>query len=475
VLDPKVYLRRHFAEQSRAYAFLVDEAHNLPDRAREMFSSGLDGRQIRETARSIKGALPGCARALARLGSAMRKLVRGAQQPEPDHKQFSGEADLFSVTAPVHRNGFHGSRDVVTVKEFPESLRLLVQRAIQEAENWLAQNRSTEFREALLQLFFRLHSFNRTAELYDDQFVTIIDGRDSVGVRLFCLDPSRLLRQALERGKAAIFFSATLTPIEYYRALISGCPEDPLLRLPSPFPPEHMQVLVQDRIRTDFKTRGKTVTEVAEAIGALVEGRAGNYLVYFPSYQYLQSVRDEFTRMFPAVQVLAQRPEMNERDRESFLAAFSEEHRTTLAGFAVMGGIFGEGIDLVGERLIGAAIVGVGLPQLCTERDLIRDYFKEKTGAGFDFAYTFPGMNRVLQATGRVIRSETDRGVVLLLDTRFAEARYRRLFPAHWQSLRVRTPSEIRERFRAFWGDKTQITSAVSPDRIALASPQPQQ
>src|ERR1043166_2564739 len=475
VFDPKVYLRRHFAEQSRAYAFLVDEGHNLPDRAREMFSSELDGRQIRETARAIKGALPACARALTRLGSAMRKLCGSSQESEPDHQEFSNKADLFSEAALVRRNGLHRNRDVVTIKEFPESLRPLVQRAIQEAENWLAQNGSTEFREALLQLFFRLHSFNRTAELYDDQFVTIIDGRDSVLVRLFCLDPSLLLRQALERGKAAIFFSATLTPIEYYQALISGCPEDPLLRLPSPFPPEHMQVLVQDRIRTDFKTRDKTISEVAEAIGALVEGRPGNYLVYFPSYQYLQSVRDEFTRMFPSVQVLAQRPEMNERDRESFLAAFSEERRTTLAGFAVMGGIFGEGIDLVGERLIGAAIVGVGLPQLCTERDLILDYFQEKTGAGFDFAYTFPGMNRVLQATGRVIRSETDRGVVLLLDTRFAEPRYRRLFPAHWQSLRVRTPAEIRDRLRGFWGEETQNTSAVSLDHIPLTPPQRQQ
>ena len=272
----------------------------------------------------------------------------------------------------------------------------------------------------------------------------------SWGVRLFCLDPSFLLRQALDRGKAAIFFSATLTPLDFYRSIIGGSAEDRQLQLPSPFPPENLAVLVHKQIRTDFRARKETLDQVAQAIAALVQSRRGNYLVYLPSYQYLNDVRARFESLYPRLQVLAQQPGMTESEREAFLAKFAIEPSDTLVGFAVLGGIFGEGIDLVGERLIGAAIVGVGLPQLCLERNLIGDYFQEKSGGGFDYAYTFPGMNRVLQAVGRVIRSEEDRGVVLLIDPRFAEPRYRRLFPGWWRVAWVRSSAEINLHTREF-------------------------
>jgi hypothetical protein len=344
----------------------------------------------------------------------------------------------------------------LTTRDFPADLLPPLDDALKQAETWLARNQPTDFRENLLELYFRLHSFRRTAELYDERFVTITEPGRSVRVRLFCLDPSFLLRQALARGKAAVFFSATLTPIDYYRALLGGSPEDPLLQLPSPFPPEHLAVLVQDRIHTHFKARAGSLPEVVQAIASLVEGRPGNYMVYLPSYQYLTAVQEQFHAQHSAVPILVQRPGMSEPDREAFLAAFAVEHGETLVGFAVMGGIFGEGIDLVGDRLIGAIIVGVGLPQLCVERDLIRDYFQEQTGAGFDFAYTFPGMNRVLQAIGRVIRSETDRGVVLLIDARFAEPRYRRLFPAWWQSTCARDTADIRNALAKFWEPSAQ-------------------
>jgi DNA excision repair protein ERCC-2 len=255
----------------------------------------------------------------------------------------------------------------------------------------------------------------------------------------------------LARGKAAIFFSATLTPMDYYRTLLGGTPEDPGLQLSSPFPPENLAVLIQDRIQTHFKGRAESLGDVVEAIGTLVQGRPGNYLIYFPSYQYLNTVLQEFQASYPSVPVLVQRPGMTELERDAFLSSFSVEHGETLVGFAVLGGIFGEGIDLVGERLIGAVIVGVGLPQLCVERDLIRDYFQKQNAAGFDFAYTFPGMNRVLQAIGRVIRSETDHGVALLIDARFEELRYRRLFPAWWKFDRVRNSSKLREAVGDFW------------------------
>jgi DNA excision repair protein ERCC-2 len=315
----------------------------------------------------------------------------------------------------------------------------------------LVKNQPAEFREALLALYFRLHSFRRTAEDYDERFVTIIESDSSIMVRLFCLDPSLLLRKALARGKAAIFFSATLTPMDYYRTLLGGVPEDSVLQLASPFPPENLAVLIHDRIQTHFKGRAESLGNVVEAIGTLVSGRPGNYLVYFPSYQYLNAVLQEFQVCHPTFPVLVQRPGMTEPERDAFLAAFSVEHGETIVGFAVLGGIFGEGIDLVGERLIGAVIVGVGLPQLCVERNLIRDYFQQQNGSGFEYAYTFPGMNRVLQAIGRVIRSETDRGVVLLIDARFNEVRYRRLFLAWWKYMRVRHSDGLQQAVEHFW------------------------
>ncbi len=450
VFDPQVYLHRHFAEDGGAYAFLVDEAHNLVDRARDMFSADLEGRELLDVKRAIKKAAPRCAKALGQLQTAMRKLVSTA---EPDAETIeasdpSAELNLFPASTATIRKQDDG---VSTSREFPESIIEPLETALDEAEKWLVKNQPAEFREALLALYFRLHSFRRTAGVYDERFMTIIESEPAIKVRLFCLDPSLLLRNALARGKAAIFFSATLTPMDYYRTLLGGDPEDTTLQLASPFPPENLAVLIQDRIQTHFKGRAESIGEVVAAIGTLVQGRRGNYLVYFPSYQYLNDVLREFQVSYPTVPVLVQRPGMTEPERDDFLAAFSVEHGETLVGFAVLGGIFGEGIDLVGERLIGAVIVGVGLPQLCVERDLIRNYFQQQNAAGFEYAYTFPGMNRVLQAIGRVIRSETEHGVVLLIDARFNEVRYRRLFPAWWKYLRVRHADGLREALGSFW------------------------
>ncbi len=450
VFDPQVYLRRFFAEDGGAYGFLIDEAHNLVDRARDMFSADLEGQELLDVKRATRKAVPRCSKALAQLHTAMGKLGN-TTEPNEDSLEASDpsvELNLFPVKSVTIREQGEG---VSTSLEFPESIIEPLETALDEAERWLVKNQSAEFREALLALYFRLHSFRRTAEVYDERFVTIIENAAEAKIRLFCLDPSLLLRKALARGKAAIFFSATLTPMDYYRTLLGGAPEDPVLQLASPFPPDNLAVLIHDRIQTHFKGRAESMGDVVAAIGTLVSGRRGNYLVYFPSYQYLNDVLREFQVSHPTVPVLVQRPGMTEPQRDEFLAAFSVEHGETLVGFAVLGGIFGEGIDLVGERLIGAVIVGVGLPQLCIERDLIRDYFQQQSASGFDYAYTFPGMNRVLQAIGRVIRSETDHGVVLLIDARFNEVRYRRLFPAWWRYVRVRHLSGLEEAVGSFW------------------------
>jgi DNA excision repair protein ERCC-2 len=464
VFDPRVYLRRHFADEDGTAGFLVDEAHNLVDRAREMFSAELSSQQVRQVQREVKKALPRCAKALRRVDESLRELAGSGvgQVSSLEWTTANGELELFrtgkaSQTDPDARSVEKRKRPIdlegeeLTQRELPHALMAPVESALEEMETWLAQNRPAPFRDDVLELYFRFHAFRRTAELYDERYVTLIQTGATTRVRLFCIDPSFLLRQALGRGGSAVFFSATLTPTDYYRALLGGSAEDPQMRMESPFDPERLGVLVHDRVRTEFKARGDSLPEVVEAIDALVGGRPGNYMVYFPSYRYLEDALDLFKRLHSRVNVLAQQPGMTESDRELFLAAFASDTGETRVGFAVMGGIFGEGIDLVGDRLIGAAIVGVGLPRLCVERDVICDYFEARTRSGFDYAYLFPGMNRVLQAVGRVIRSETDRGVVLLLDTRFGQQRYRRLFPAWWRVRRAASAAEIRTFVRLFW------------------------
>ncbi|MFO1500008.1 MAG: ATP-dependent DNA helicase [Verrucomicrobiota bacterium] len=364
----------------------------------------------------------------------------GALPPAP-----ALELETGSVSPLVGRDGVRAWR------ELPADLLPLVDAALEESELWLLRNDEADFRSGLLDVFFQLVSFRRTAERYDGRYRTLLFPGRHPDLKLFCVDPALELREASQRAKSAVFFSATLSPLDYYRELLGGEAKARTLQLPSPFPPERLLVLVQDRVRTQYHSREATLWQVAQAIGTLVEQRRGNYLVYLPSYQYLESLQHQFRHDYPMISVRAQRPGMSESDRADFLSAFASDLKDTQVGFAVLGGIFGEGVDLVGDRLIGAAIVGVGLPQLCAERDLIRDYFQEKMGSGFDYAYTFPGMNRVLQATGRVIRSESDRGVVLLIDTRYGERRYAGLLPSHWRPSRARHASQLSESVERFW------------------------
>jgi len=431
VFDPSANLRRFFEDGPGDYAFLVDEAHNLVDRAREMFSAELRSGPVATVRKAVEGGLPRCARALGKLASL------GAQ---------------IASAEPVRR-------------ELPEELALALEQFLAEAEAWLARNQPAPFREELLQLYFEVFRFVRTAEWFDEDYVLIAEGgseREAEGwrLRLFCLDPARRLGAALERGRAAVFFSGTLSPLEYFRRVLGGGAGDATLQLPSPFPPENLCVLVEDRIRTDFKSREASVEDVAGAIAAFVNMRAGNYLVFFPSYRYLEAVRPLVGKQLGAARILAQRGDMTDAERESFLAEFRIDHPDTVVGLAVMGGAFGEGIDLVGERLIGAVVVGVGLPQIGTERDLIRAHFDARGEDGFAFAYRFPGLNRVVQAAGRVIRSESDRGAVLLIDARYREPAYAALLPPHWKVQRVRSAREIATAAAVFWNNLTPRPNA---------------
>ncbi|HMM22308.1 MAG TPA: ATP-dependent DNA helicase [Selenomonadales bacterium] len=423
--DPRVALRRFFAEGGD-YGFLVDEAHNLPDRAREMFSATLTKAPLLELRRAVRQERPRLAKALGALNTCLAGLRKRCEE-NPD--------------------------GLVVQNELPEDILPHLWKFVKEADAWLALNQPAAFGERLLELYFAVAAFLRIADCYDECYRTYMEktGRD-VLLKLFCIDPSRLLRARLGQGKAAVFFSATLTPLDYYNEMLGGNEGDGRLQVGSPFPRKLLRVLVADDISTRYKRREATYDQVVERIEAAIGAKAGNYLVFFPSYRYLEEVCARFAGRRPDLRLLCQTAAMAEPEREAFLAQFSAENREPLVGFAVLGGIFGEGIDLVGERLTGAIIVGVGLPQLCAERDIIRDYFAGRKGAGFEYAYAYPGMNKVLQAAGRVIRTERDKGVVLLIDERYAGGVYRQLLPAWWRPLlSVRSPRDIGRALKNFW------------------------
>jgi len=256
----------------------------------------------------------------------------------------------------------------------------------------------------------------------------------------------------LARGRGAVFFSATLTPLDYFFEMLGGEEGDGKIAIASPFSPENLGLLVADTISTTYKMRDKTYEVVVESITAAIGARTGNYMVFLPSYRYMEEVVRRFCLRNPAVKVIRQVSGMAEEHRTDFLRHFSVENKETLVGFAVLGGIFGEGIDLTGERLVGAVVVGVGLPQVCLEREIIRNWFTNNNRQGFEYAYVYPGMNKVLQAVGRVIRTENDRGLILLIDDRFSQARYKRLFPDEWyRAVSVKTVDSIADKAGQFW------------------------
>ncbi len=425
--DPRVYLRRFFAEGPSSFVLLIDEAHNLIDRAREMFSAELTKQPVLALKQAARERVPALAKGLNRLNTVLIKYRKECTEAGEPVVRSEPPAEVFPLLADL----------------------------IRTIEAVYPREEVSPFREALLDFYFTARSFVRVGETYDERFVSCRKQTGSdLSVHLLCLDPSHLLREAMQRGRAGVLFSATLQPMDYHLRLLGSDSDSVRLHLPSPFPRENLLLAVDDRTATRYSQREQTYDRVAAMAAAVVQGKPGNYLVFFPSYRYLEEVLVRFVALAPEVRVLRQTGGMSEAEREEYLGEFVAGNQESLAGFAVMGGIFGEGIDLVGERLSGAIIVGVGLPQVSLEREIIRRHFTAGSEDGFAFAYTYPGMVRVLQAAGRVIRSETDRGVVLLVDDRFATYPYRKLYPPEWLPvLRVGDPAQLASRLAAFWGE----------------------
>jgi DNA excision repair protein ERCC-2 len=422
--DPRVFLRHFFQENNNDYTFLIDEAHNLVDRSREMFSAEIFKQPVLNVRRAIRNELPRVYKILGKMNSWLVKERKKCEEHGPGRHTKQPPDDLFPILS-----GFLGI-----------------------TERWLSLNIKAPFREELLDLFFAVSGFMRVAEKYDESYATCYEKlKKDLKLKLFCIDPSIQLGNALKRCRAAIFFSATMTPMAYFKKIL-GCNEDAAaLTIPSPFPGENLTLFVSDRISTFYRDRERTRLQVSQAICTLTNQKKGNYLIFFPSYEYMMMVLESFKSHCPDSEIMLQTPGMSESERDEFLTRYKHPSHTSLVGFAVMGGIFGEGIDLVGERLSGVVVVGVGLPGISLEKELIKDYFTHTHNAGFEYAYQYPGINRVFQAAGRVIRTENDRGVVLLVDQRYATHRYRSLLPVEWEPIKVHNQEQFAEDLQRFW------------------------
>jgi len=408
VFDPSAQLQRHFAEGGGRHVVLVDEAHNLVDRSREMHSATLSLDDL--DAPAAKRRARGAAKAKRALAEARAELER-----------FLGEPQASMLAARPYHEG------AAVLPELPGAVIAGLKTTSRSLEQFLADQPAGTDLTDWLEIFFALRTFLKAAEAFDETCRLLADparGR----VTIFCADPSRRLREVLKGLRAAIFFSATLSPLEYFRDLLGGEAGDICGALPSPFRAEQMAVTLLGYDVT-YRGRASSLPAVARAVKSHIASTAGNHLIFCPSLDYLGSLAKELSIL--GVEVFCQSATMDENEREKFLARFQAGDRG--AGLAVLGGIFSEGVDLPGDRLVGVTVIGVGLPRLSLERDVLQDYFVNTRGAGFDYAYRFPGMQRVLQAAGRLIRTEQDCGTALLIDRRFAEQRYRDLFPSWWQ------------------------------------------
>lgn len=426
--DPNVHLKRFFGENiSGDYIFLIDEAHNLVERGREMYSAEISRQTLFTLRKKIRKHFPKLARALDKASRQMLEL----------------EEDLKASQNPYQVLSNPGVLPVTFLTISGELEEILEEKNLEE-----------ELRKEILEFYFVVRDFLNMSELVDENYVVYTEcfGENDFRLRLFCVNPAANLSEYLKKGRSAVFFSATLFPMLYYRELLTTETDAYGIYVQSPFSAKNRRILIGSDVSSRYTRRNHTeYRKIAEYISRCVWQRQGNYMVFFPSYRLMEDVYQVYEEEFSVdwVRCIRQNSDMTEREREEFLEEF-QSREGTLVGFCVLGGIFSEGVDLTGESLIGAIIVGTGLPQIGSEREILKEYYDRKKQSGFDYAYRYPGMNKVLQAAGRVIRTKEDRGVILLLDDRFLGRDYGEIFPREWKdrsSCRLNTVEEAVSRF----------------------------
>lgn len=422
VFDPNAHLKRFFSEGKKGeYLFLIDEAHNLVERGREMYSAVLYKEEFLQMKKAVRYESVKLTRQLEGCNQMLLEMKRECQT----YKEYNSISH-FALKLLNVMNG--------------------LQKLLEEKE---------QVDEEVLEFYFHVRNFLNIYEEVDENYViyTELEEGGDFKLKLFCVNPAVKLQNFLSQGNSTVFFSATLLPIRYYKKLLSVETDDYAVYAHSPFKEANRLLVLGQDVSTKYTRRGYEMYErFAIYIKNVMQAKPGNYLVFFPSYRFMEEVRETFERYrTEEMCCMMQEQNMNEQDREAFLQEFEAEREGSLAGFCVMGGIFSEGIDLTKERLIGAMIVGTGLPQVCNEREILKQYFDRHGENGFDYAYLYPGMNKVLQAAGRVIRTEEDKGVIALLDDRFAGRRYLEIFPRGWRKLTYCNVKTIGEKVEQFW------------------------
>ncbi|MCI8682693.1 MAG: ATP-dependent DNA helicase [Lachnospiraceae bacterium] len=426
LFDPNVYLKRFFSEGIKGdYLFLVDEAHNLVDRAREMYSAVLYKEDFLQLKKVMKTHSRKCAQALERCNKHMLELKRQCE----DYQVLDGIGDL-----------------VFSLMKLGAAL-----------DEFFQKDSSFPEKKDLQEFYLKVRHFLNMYDRADENYVvyTEQEREKRFKLKLFCVNPAVNLQECLEKGRSAVFFSATLLPIQYYKKLLSTGEDNYAVYATTVFEQSQRFLAVGTDVSSKYTRRNQQEFQrIAAYIYETAKAKTGNYMVFFPSYKMMQQVWEVFQEregLLEEMDSICQESGMTEEERELFLNHFSGHREKTLIGFCVMGGIFAEGIDLKGESLIGVLIVGTGLPQISNEREILKQFYDESEGAGFEYAFRYPGMNKVLQAAGRVIRTGEDRGVILLLDERFLEEGYQRLFPREWEDCRCVTLNEVRGAVEGFF------------------------
>lgn len=426
VFDPNVYLKRFFAEGVKGeYLFLIDEAHNLVERGREMYSAVLYKEDFLKIKKIMREYSRKCVKALEKCNSHLLELKR--------------QCDNYEI-----------------LENLGAFIFLLMQLGAALEEFFLKDNSFPEKKE-VQEFYLELRHFLNMYERVDENYVVYTehetDGRFKV--KLYCVDTAVNLQECLDKGRSTVFFSATLLPIQYYKKLLSTKEDNYAVYAKTVFSKEQRLLVIGTDVSSKYTRRNeREFTKIARYIYETAKGRKGNYMAFFPSYKMMGQVLEKFYALnLGEMDCVVQESGMREEEREEFLEAFRRERENTLIGFCVMGGIFSEGIDLKNEELIGAVIVGTGLPQISNEREILKNYYDKRYGEGFDYAFRYPGMNKVLQSAGRVIRTVEDKGVIVLLDERFLQREYLSMFPREWADYERVTVESVQERVKKFWSN----------------------
>lgn len=423
VFDPRVYLKRFFDTKTTDYTFLIDEAHNLVDRAREMYSATLNEEKFVKVKKLI-----------SKKDKRITKVIKEIQSYFEDKLE-----DLTTLD----------ENDLVE-SEAPLELCEILSSFIKFVDEYLA--RTNEENEELMDLYFDVYSFLSISDFYDKNYTTIYTKTfNGMNIKIYCVNPQKVIEEKMKKAKSNIIFSATLIPMDYFMKMYSYDEEDFIINLKSPFDVKNRLLMIGDNVATTYNKRFETSCDIASYIANCVQAKKGNYMVFFPSYKYMELVFEKMKENYPDINTSIQESNMSEEEKEEFLSMFDEDNKETHVGFCVLGGHFSEGIDLTNDKLIGVIIVGVGMPQIGIERDIIKDHMKD-SNKGFDYAYVYPGMIKVLQAAGRCIRTDDDKGVILLLDKRYSQRIYQSLFPYEWYpNFRVRKSDDVKTLCEKFW------------------------